>query len=266
MTATRDTPALAPLSHLEAHRPIPAPLAALEVHDPSGEHRATVYAAAEHGGHLELLHRLNGWAQRSRPDRVRFLYRVDGPPPASPAVLALDARGQLIAGTRPPANLAPLDPSGPPWETVTGGPATAPTLTPAEADRVRALFAEVDHRPGPASAPRAVCPREDYNRRTTWAELLTPAGWRMRASGAEGWAYWARPAGFLRAPQAGMTVLGPQGDRLCVYAGHAAPFQAWTFYDPFSVYAVLHHGGDDLEAAAALLAQGYGHLAHEAAA
>lgn len=109
----------------------------------------------------------------------------------------------------------------------------------------------------PASAPPASCLAADFNRRTSWADVLTPAGWTVHAQGAAGWAYWTRPAGFLRAPQTAVTGLDPTGERLCAYGARTAPFEPWAHYDRFTAYALLNHGGDVRTASAALAAQGY---------
>lgn len=228
-------------------------LEALEVHDPEGRHLARVYALAEHTGHLELLRRLNGWAERSRSGRWRFPYWVAHGPGA--VRTALPEAG-------PVARLPSVDGTGARWEPLTGGPGSAPVLTGAERERVHALFVAAVHRPRPplaASAPRAWCPREDFNERTAWADVLAPAGWTLQADGgSEGWAFWTRPAGFLRAQQMAVTGLDPSGARLCAYGAHTAPFEPWAYYDRFTAYALLNYGGDVCAASAALAAQGYG--------
>lgn len=260
MRTARHTPTtranLAPL-----HTPQDAALEALEVNDPHGHHLAAVHAVAERAGHLDLLRRLNECAERTASGRWRFLYRVSGAPTAARTVLAVDEDGAAFADAHTPARPSPVDQTGARWEPLTGSPATAPTLSAAERGRVHALFREVDHSPGPrttASAPPASCLATDFNRRTSWADVLTPAGWTVHAQGAAGWAYWTRPAGFLRAPQTAVTGLDPTGERLCAYGARTAPFEPWAHYDRFTAYAVLHHGGDMRAASAALAAQGYG--------
>ncbi|MET7784924.1 hypothetical protein ABZT28_56695, partial [Streptomyces sp. NPDC005388] len=59
----------------------------LEIEGPYAGRLAEVYAAAESGGHLELLRRLNGWAERSPSGGWHFLYRVVGVPVPGNTVL-----------------------------------------------------------------------------------------------------------------------------------------------------------------------------------
>lgn len=248
----------------------------LEIEGPYAHRLTEVYAAAENGGHLPLLRRLNGWAERSPSGGWHFLYRVDGVPVPGNTVLARTEDGGLIAETRGTGGqviLAPTGgtahPSGRPWERTTGGPGTAPTLTERERDIVHTLFRTVlgAHRPRPAEVPRTPAsarpalagqlrPGDDFNARADWADILTLAGWQLFSThGRE--RRWSRPG--KRSPgHSATTGHAADADRLFVFSTSAAPFEPGRPYSKFQAHALLHHGGDHRAAAADLRVRGYG--------
>lgn len=252
----------------------------LEIEGPYAGRLAEVYAAAESGGHLELLRRLNGWAERSPSGGWHFLYRVVGVPVPGNTVLARSEGGGLIAETRGTGGqvvLAPTGgsahPSGRPWVRMTGGPGTVPTLTERERAIIHGLFRsvldarrprshEMPRRPAPASVrPRPALagqlrPGDDFNARADWADILTPAGWTLCFThGRE--RRWAHP-GKRSAGHSATTGNASDADRLFVFSTAAAPFEPLRPYSKFAAYALLHHGGDHKAAATALRARGYG--------
>jgi len=101
--------------------------------------------------------------------------------------------------------------------------------------------------PGSAQAER---PGDDFNRRGDVRAALEKAGWaRVREGENE---YWRRP-GKTSGWSATLK------DRaFYVFSANAAPFEANRAYAPFSVYALLNHGGDFERAAGELRREGYG--------
>lgn len=252
----------------------------LEIEGPHARRLAEVRAAAETGGHLPLLERLNGWAERSPSGGWHFLYRLESCPVPGNTRLAATAGGNVIAETRGTGGqviLAPTGgsahPSGRSWERVTGGPATMPTLTATERGIVHQLFRTVlDERPtpaGPAPRPSASAPArpalagelrpgDDFNARADWGEdILIPASWALHSHRGRV-RLWTRPG---KAPGSGYSATtghAEDADRLFVFSTSAPPFEPGRPYGKFAAYALLHHGGDHSAAAADLRARGYG--------
>ena len=93
-------------------------------------------------------------------------------------------------------------------------------------------------------------PGDDFNERGDVRELLSRHGWQIVRGGAN--EYWRRPG----KEQGWSATLK---DRvLYVFSSNAAPFEPDRAYAPFTVYALLEHGGDYAAAAAALRTDGYG--------
>ncbi|CAM3632277.1 bifunctional DNA primase/polymerase [Micrococcus flavus] len=248
----------------------------LEIEGPHAHRLAEVYATAEAGGHLPLLRRLNGWAELSPSGGWHLLYRVTGVPVPGNTVLARAEGGGLIAETRGTGGqviLAPTGgtahPSGRPWERMTGGPGTAPTLTERERGIVHALFRTVldAHRPRPAEVPRTPAsvrpapagqlrPGDDFNARADWGDILIPVGWQLFSThGRE--RRWSRP-GKRSLGHSATTGHAAGADRLFVFSTSAAPFEPGQPYSKFQAHALLHYAGDYRAAAADLRARGYG--------
>ncbi len=93
-------------------------------------------------------------------------------------------------------------------------------------------------------------PGDDYNRRGDVRAALEKAGWALAKPGEN--EYWRRPG-----KTAGWSAT--LKDRVFyVFSANAAPFEANRAYAPFSVYALLTHGGDFERAAGELRREGYG--------
>ncbi len=138
-----------------------------------------------------------------------------------------------------------------------------PELTPAErAILIEAACALNEVRP-PAERPQGpvggnghhsriggTLPGDDFNERGDVREVLIRHGWQLARTGEN--EHWRRPG----KEQGSSATLK---DRvLYVFSSNAAPFEPDRAYAPFTVYALLEHGGDFTAAAAALRAQGYG--------
>jgi hypothetical protein len=98
-------------------------------------------------------------------------------------------------------------------------------------------------------------PGDDFNDRGDVREVLRRHGWQLVRGGEN--EYWRRPG-------KGQGWSATLKDRvLYVFSTNAAPFESERAYAPFSVFALLEHGGDFAAAAAALAAQGYGQVGCE---
>lgn len=97
-------------------------------------------------------------------------------------------------------------------------------------------------------------PGTDYNNRATWAEVLTPHGWREHYRADHG-THWTRPG---KDTDTSATTNMLHTDRLHVFSTNAAPFAAGESYHKFAAFTLLNHGGDFAAATRALAAAGYG--------
>lgn len=98
-------------------------------------------------------------------------------------------------------------------------------------------------------------PGDEYNARTSWEQVLTPAGWTIWKRESEK-TYWRRPG---KSGKGGSATTNHKGsDKLVVFSTNAHPFEIETSYDKFGAYAQLNHGGDFKAAAQALARQGFG--------
>lgn len=104
-------------------------------------------------------------------------------------------------------------------------------------------------------------PGDDYNGRTTWPEVLEPAGW-VAVHEQDGRTYWRRPG---KTENTSATTNHAGSDLLWVFSTSTA-FKAERSYDKFGAYAVLHHDGDLEAAAKDLASKGYGQRATPSAA
>jgi putative DNA primase/helicase len=181
-----------------------------------------------------------------------------------------------------PPSAGRAHPSGRPYLYLQGYLALVPTITAEERavmlDAARSLTelpAQEKRAPRPAGATAPATalrahrpastggasgelrPGDDFNRRTTWQDLLEPAGWTPLFVTEDGVRYWRRPD--KRFGHSATTNYGGT-DHLYVFTSSAAPLEADTSYDKFAAYAALHHEGDYSAAARALAMQGFGTL------
>ena len=94
-------------------------------------------------------------------------------------------------------------------------------------------------------------PGDDFNKRGDIRELLQRHGWSPVKTVGEN-EYWRRP-GKTSGWSATL-----KGNVFYVFSGSASPFEQDRAYVPFSVFALLEHGGDFATAASALRGQGFG--------
>ncbi len=104
--------------------------------------------------------------------------------------------------------------------------------------------------PHRASADAIGRPGDDFNERGDVRDVLRRQGWELVRGGEN--EYWRRPG-----KEQGWSATLKEGV-LYVFSSNAAPFEPDRAYAPFTVFALLEHGGDFAAAAAALRALGYG--------
>jgi putative DNA primase/helicase len=109
-----------------------------------------------------------------------------------------------------------------------------------------------DGQPGRAAGTR---PGDDFNRRTSWRELLERHGWRELRT-LNGVGFWRRP-GKKEIGHSATTNYG-SSDLLYVFSSNASPFEPDRAYTKFAALALLEHGGDFPAAARQLASGGYG--------
>ena len=98
--------------------------------------------------------------------------------------------------------------------------------------------------------PTSERPGDDFNQRGNVRAVLTQAGWTRVREGVN--EYWRRPG-----KESGWSAT--LKDRVFyVFSASADPFEPNRAYSPFSVFALLEHGGNFEEAARALRLAGYG--------
>jgi hypothetical protein len=100
----------------------------------------------------------------------------------------------------------------------------------------------------------AVSPGDDYTARTTWADILAPAGWTEHYR-QDDVTYWTRP-GKRSGISASTNALGT--DRLHVFTTSGGALEGGESYSKLGALAALQHGGDHSAAARALAKAGYG--------
>ena len=108
-----------------------------------------------------------------------------------------------------------------------------------------------------AAEPGGSRPGDVYNEWGDVLSLLESHGWTVHERrGPGGTVYLTRPG---KHPRDGISAtFGRDGRRiLYVFSSNAPPFEAGKGYTPYTVYALLEHGGDFASAARALASQGY---------
>lgn len=158
-------------------------------------------------------------------------------------------------------------PEGGAWILVRGGPSTIATITVDEHRALHVLAQAFDSMPQAAhtdpiplqrTASDGTRPGDDYNARTSWADILGVRGWTVVYRDGADVTYWRRPGKRegISATTGKPTVNGP-ADNLYVFST-STEFDAETPYSKFAAYTLLEHDGDWKAATKALGAAGYG--------
>jgi hypothetical protein len=145
----------------------------------------------------------------------------------------------------------------PGYELLQGDFTQVPILTAAERELLlEAAWSLNQHIPAPTFSPTSSAipeesrPGDDFNERGDVRDVLRKHGWTLvRSSDNE---YWRRP-GKTSGWSATL-----KDKVFYVFSSSSAPFEPNQAYAPFSVFALLEHGGDFVAAASALRAAGFG--------
>ena len=106
----------------------------------------------------------------------------------------------------------------------------------------------------PAQAPGALSPFDDYRHRTTWRDILEPAGWTYSHKDNEH-DYWVRPG---KDPRDGHSASTIEDGPLYLFSTSVAGMPTEIGLSKAQVYAHLHHNGDLSNATRQLRTDGYG--------
>lgn len=156
-----------------------------------------------------------------------------------------------------------VHPTGKPYELISGGFDTIPTITPEERDELFTLARSLhvphkdevaaDERRDQYPARDGGRPGDDFNATMEWADVLGQSNWKFVYS-KDGVGYWRRP-GKDRGVSATTNYAGT--DLLKIFTS-STEFEAGHTYSKFGAYAVLNCGGNFKAAAKALAAEGFG--------
>lgn len=173
---------------------------------------------------------------------------------------AIETRGEggyVLAPPSPPH----CHPLNKPYRLLSGDLCRIPVLSSAYVSAMIAIARSMTeyiepervYRQPAISAPTAGRPGDEYNARGDYESLLERHGWTR--SGARGETqHWSRPG-----KSKGISATSGFADRMFyVFSTNAHPFEAERGYAPFSVYALLEHGGDFQAAARQLSSEGFG--------
>ncbi|WP_311777823.1 phage/plasmid primase, P4 family [Trueperella abortisuis] len=205
---------------------------------------------ANDSGLADLWHRMFGWWETTPTGGYHwYIYAPDNT--HGNRKLARDADGRVLAETRENGGysvVAPLDgehfhhTGQGAWTLLQGGPTTAGTFTLDELDDLLTVFRTLDQTPTPQPTQTpvvrdphtGVTPGDDYETRTTWADILTPHGWApVFTRGTE--TFWRRPG--KKTGISASTGHATDRDRLYVWSTSTA-FEAETPYTKFGAYCV----------------------------
>ncbi|WMI33000.1 DNA primase/helicase [Arthrobacter phage PeggyLeg03] len=217
-----------------------------------------------------------GWLEQSPSGGWHWFYKIAYPEgfkfPGN-TKLAKAANKETLAETRSEGGfvvVAPsagtVHPTGAPWVRVAGGPSTIPTITPDEREAFHALLGTLNEYTPEVTQQafnvtttqrdplEGTTPGDDFENKTTWADILQPAGWtKLFTSGRT--TYWRRPGKTLG--MSATTGNAEDRDRLYVFTS-STEFEQETPYTKFGAYALLHHRGDHAAAASELRKKGHG--------
>ena len=205
---------------------------------------------------------------------IHLLYRISDQAVPKNTKIAQTATGKTLAETRGEGGyviVAPTSgschPSGEPWVTVAGSPATIMTISWAQRTAIHnAITAALDQTPPPPPVVpyRQVVDRtgEDMRPGDLWEQdhdweesWFTDLGWQV-SHRVGGETFWVRPGKDLRDGHSASTGYNNQKDRLYVWSTSAG-LPTETPLSMFFVYAHYYYHGDMSLAAKALRIQGY---------
>jgi hypothetical protein len=224
-----------------------------------------------------------GCVERSAGGGLHMFVRCTQPVPGN-TKLAADEQGHVIAETRGEGGFVIVAPtparSGHGDGTIymligDSTPDKTPTLDEQDLQALHFVIAEALHShtddliplpvskaqttpptpPAPSQGQEeGVAPWDDYARRTSWAQILTPLGWQQGMTAPDGRTHWTRPG---KDPREGASATTIEDGPFFVFST-STQFPDGVGMSKQHVYALLHHDGDHKAAARALLDAGYG--------
>lgn len=241
----------------------------IELEGRAASELGTLSALAKNTGISDLWHKLFAWCETSPSGGWHFYLHAPGNTSGN-RKLARNTHGDVIAETRENGGYSVIAPTtgrfhhnGKPWTIVHGGPSTAATVTLDELDTLLALFRTLDHTPPPPQPVHSererteydgITPGDDFEAKTSWADILQPHGWAMVGTrGRE--TFWRRPG--KNTGISASTGHADDRDRLYVWTT-STEFNSETPYTKYGAYALLNHAGNYHQAAKTLAAAGYG--------
>lgn len=228
---------------------------------------------SEQAGIHELLLRVTrGCIEESAGGGMHLFIRVTNGPALGNTKLAM-VDGKVVAETRGEGGFVVVAPTparnghaeGTSYVFRNGGsPEKVVNVTTDERDTLHALFeialnqepltaTPTPSAPAPATTYEGISAFDDYRNRTTWREILEPAGWVFSHRDAEH-DYWVRPG---KSKAEGISASTIEDGPLYNWSSSVAlPIQVGL--SKGAVYAHLYHGGDLSAAARDLGDQGFG--------
>lgn len=106
-------------------------------------------------------------------------------------------------------------------------------------------------------------PGDDFEQSVSWADILTPLGYIAGHTDKNGSLHWTRPNKKGAVTSATTRKTQDGRERLFVFSTNCTPFETYdesqhNSYTKLSAYALVHHGGNFMDAVKALRKQGYG--------
>lgn len=213
---------------------------------------------------------VDGYSESTPSGGIHFLYRVNGELPGNTKIASKAGEdGGCLIETRSEGGFcitAPsggtAHPSGKSWEMLAGSIETIPTITADERRELFRILSTFDEVPHAENIRQEITkveldlskPGDDYAHRTSWVEILEPAGWKRVYTDRKGVTFWRRPG-----KNEGISASTGFGDYDNFYVfTTSTSFEAHKSYSKFAVYAHLNHRDDFRAASQALRFLGYG--------
>lgn len=225
----------------------------------------------------DLLTRvIQGCTEASAGGGMHVFQRITNGPVPGNTKLAMDG-DKVVAETRGEGGFVIVWPTpartghdkGTVYSLMLGGPATVAEITAEEHELIHHLFNQALHAgPGPGPEPTlapdikphptpthtGLSPFDDYRHRTTWRNILEPAGWTHSHKDNEH-DYWVRPG---KNPKDGHSASTIEDGPLYLFSTSVAGMPTEVGLSKGQVYAHLHHQGDLSAATRQLRTDGYG--------
>lgn len=166
--------------------------------------------------------------------------------------LAAKADKSVLIETRGQGGLIVCAPS-PGYEWIQGDFTTLPTLTADERDILIRAARLLDE----SITADPIRPGDEYERLTSWDEILEPRGWQKHPKLYRGQTLWTRPGKPMKDGASAKTGDGGRGDYFYCFSTSAG-LPTDRALSKFSLYTHLEHNGDFKAAARALAARGLG--------